>query len=881
MKLSSFFTGRRRKRDEELDEEVRAHLLLAEADRIARGESPEAAAAHARREFGNDVLVRELTRETWGGMWLERLGQDVRYGLRMLVRNPGFAVLAVLCLTLGIGGNVAVYSWIEGILLRPYPGVANQESLFVLAGTAPGESRFVTVSWPDFMDFRNRCSLFDAFIAEKITGTTLSVGDRAERVTGSIVSANYFDALGVRPLLGRGFEHAEEIGRNAHPVTVISYQLWTRRFGRDPAIVGKAQIFNGLPHTIIGVAPEGFYGTFVGYPFQFWVPASMQETFDNTAYNLESRGERWIEGFAKLKSGVTRAQAQSEISAVAKRLEAEYPATNGGRGIRLIPIWQSPFNGAGFLMPTLRIAAGVAILVLLIACANVGNLLLVKSFARRHEMTVRIAIGAGRGRILRQLLTEGMVLCVIAGAGGLALAYWMRDAVRFLYPPLGVPMRLTGALDWRVIALCFGVCVVSTILVGLLPAIQAGKVDLSSALKFESGGVIAGSGSPRLRSALVLLQVSLSFLLVVGAGLLLQSMQRIRRSSPGFAADKVLATGLDLLSAGYDKERGAQFQDELIERVRALPGVESAAYSRVRPFSFRTYASAALVVDGYRPRADERPAVEYNEVSPDYFATMGLPLVSGREFARSDDASGVPVAVIDETMAAQYWQGRDPIGRNFLANGRPMRVVGISRTAKYRSLLETAKPFFYVPLRQNPSAVANLFIRTARDAGSLATPLLREIRELDGNLAVGEIITMRAQVERSTAAQRIAVTLLGVFGVLALLLAAVGLYGVMSHAVSQGSRELGLRMALGADAPTLLRLVLSRGFRLTAAGLALGLAAALGLTRLLGYLLYEVSPRDPLAFGSALLVMSIAAFAACLLPAWRAARTDPVRALRG
>jgi macrolide transport system ATP-binding/permease protein len=505
----------------------------------------------------------------------------------------------------------------------------------------------------------------------------------------------------------------------------------------------------------------------------------------------------------------------------------------------------------------------------------------VKSFARRHEMTVRIAIGAGRGRILRQLLTEGLVLCVFAAAGGLALAYWMRDAVRLLYPPLGVPMRLTGTLDWRVIAASVGICVASTVLVGLVPALQAGKVDLSSALKFEAGGVIAGSGSPRLRSTLVLLQVSLSFLLVVGAGLLLESMQRIRRSSPGFAADRILATGLDLRSAGYDREKAAHFQDELIERVRALPSVESAAYSRIRPFSFRTYASAALAVDGYRPGGDEQPTVEYNEVSPSYFATMGIPLVSGREFVRSDDAAGLAVAVIDETMAAHYWPRQDPIGRQFLANGKSARVVGVAKASKYRSLLEAPRPFFYVPLLQSPSIIANLAIRTSRGAASVAPALVREIHELDRNLALGEVITMREQVERSTAAQRIAVTLLGVFGVLALLLAAVGLYGVMSHAVSQGSRELGLRMALGADAPNLLRLILSRGFRLTAGGLALGAAAALASTRLLGYLLYEVSPRDPLAFATAFGVMAMAALAACLLPAWRAARTDPVRALRG
>lgn len=883
MRLSWLPLGRRARREAELDEELRAHLRMAEADRVAAGESPESAAANARRELGNLGLVKEITREAWGGLWLERFLQDARYGLRMLRRNPGSSLLAVSCLALGIGGNAAVYGWIEGTLLRPFPGVANQESLVAVAGTVRGASGFANVSWPDFVDLARRSTLFDAFIAEKITGTTLSVGDRAERIVGSIVSANYFDALGVRPSLGRGFTPDEETGRNAHPVTVISDRLWKGRFRGDPAIVGKTQMFNGMVHTIVGVAPEGFYGTFVGYAFQFWVPASMQEAFDSTGYKLENRGERWIEGYARLKPGVSRAQAQQEISAVAKALEREYPATDRGRGIRLFPLWQAPFNNARVLLPTLRIALGVAIFVLLIACGNVGNLLLVKSIARRHEMTVRLAIGAGRGRLVRQLLTEGMILAAFAGAGGLALAYWMRNGLLLLYPPIGTPMRLAGAIDWRVLGASLGVCLVSTLFVGLVPALQARKIDLSSALKSESGGVVSGSGIgiPRLRSSLVLLQVSLSFLLLVGAGLLLQSMQRIRRASPGFSTDKVLATGIDLLSAGYDRDRARLFQDALMARLQALPGVDSAAYSRIRPFSLRSYSEASIGVDGYQPGPDEQPTVEFNEVSPAYLATLGIPLLAGREFTLADDETAPPVAIVNDAMAARYWRGKDPIGQRLRVNGQWTTVVGVARLAKYRSLLESPGPFFYVSLRQNPSTEVNLAIRTSRGASALAPALVREIHALDPNLALGDLITMRDQVDRSTATQRVAVTLLGAFGVLALLLAAIGLYGVMSHAVSQSSRELGLRMALGASAADLRRLVLSRGFRLTAVGVALGAAAALALTRLLGYLLYGVSPRDPLAFGTAFAVMAIAALMACLLPARRAARTDPVRALRG
>src|SRR5713101_2821744 len=352
-----------------------------------------------------------------GQEWGRSVLQDLRFGFRMLRRSPGFSILAILCLTLGIGANAAVFSWIEGILFRPSPAVIHQERLLALGGTARGEARGTPISWPDFLDLQRSCTLFDAFFVTKIMGTTLSVGDRAEVTTGSIVSANYFDAIGVHPILGRGFEPGENSGRNGHPVTVISYQMWQERLHGDPAIIGKTQILSGLPHTIVGVAPKGFYGTFVGYAFQFWVPASMQTQFDAGVYKLEDRGARWIEGFVRLKPGVTLEQAQAEISAVAKRLETDYPETNRGRGVRLFPLWQTPFNNAGALLPTLGVALAVVSAVLLIACANVGNLLLVRAFARRHEMTIRLAVGAGRGRLVKQLLTEGLILSALAAAG--------------------------------------------------------------------------------------------------------------------------------------------------------------------------------------------------------------------------------------------------------------------------------------------------------------------------------------------------------------------------------------------------------------------------------------------------------------------------------
>jgi macrolide transport system ATP-binding/permease protein len=878
-RLAALF--RRRRLEDELDEELRSHLEMAVELNLRKGMTAEEARREALRSFGGVEQTKENYRDQRGLPVIETALEDLRFGFRMLRRNPGFSALAILCLTLGIGANAAVFSWIEGILFRPYPAVTHQERLLALGGTAPGEARGTPLSWPDFLDFERSCTLFDAFFVTKIMGTTLSIGDRAEVTTGSIVSANYFDAIGVHPILGRGFEPGEDTGRNAHPVTVISYQLWKGRFKGDPQIVGKTQRLSGTLHTIVGVMPEGFYGTFVGWAIEFWVPASMEENFEAGGYKLEDRGARWIEAYVRLKPGVNLRQAQEEISAVAARLESAYPDTNRGRGIRLWPLWQTPFNNAGTLLPTLEIMLVVVVFVLLIACANVGNLLLVRSFARRHEMTVRMAIGAGRGRLVKQLVTEGLVLSAFGAVGGLLVAHWCRHALVLLFPARsGVTMYLPGEIDGRVLALSAGVCLLATLVVGVIPAIQTRKLDLAGALKADSAGVVRGAGRAWVRSGLVLVQVSLSFVLLVGAGLLLESLERIRNSSPGFSTHGVLETAVPLVSAGYDAPRAQSFQDELLERVKALPGVESAAFGRMTPLSYGSFSETPIAVDGYQPPPEEQPIVQYNEVGPDYFATMGIPLVSGREFTRADDEKAALVAVVNETMAAQYWRGRNPISERVQVKGRWMQVVGVAKDSKYESVRETPKPFFYVPLRQNFSRGADLFIRTPLKAETMATALAREVHALDPGLALYEVITLQEQVDRSTSPQMVAVTLVGVLGGLALLLATIGLYGVMSYAVSQSTRELGLRMALGADASNLLRLVISRGLVLTAGGVLLGGVVALALTRLLGNLLYEVSPYDPLAFGSALAVMTMAALAACFLPAWRATRTDPARALR-
>ncbi|HKE32721.1 MAG TPA: ABC transporter permease [Candidatus Angelobacter sp.] len=885
MSLSRFL--RRRKEDADLARELNAHILHEVDENLASGMSPDEARRQACLKLGSTSQVREAV-WNWNTVgFFDSLLRDLRYAFRMIRRAPGFSVLAILCLTLGIGSSAAVLSWMEGIALRPFPAVAHQERLVAVSGTnitdKSGEKGNPDVSWPDWLDFQRSCKLFDAFIADRIMGSSINIGDRAQIMTGSVVSANYFDALGVRPILGRGFQPGEDSGRNAHPVTVISHWLWQQHFHGDPQIIGKTQMLNNVPHTIVGVAPEGFYGTFVGYAFQFWVPASMQEIFVPGGYKLEDRGDPWVEGFARLKPGVTIEQAQQEISAVASRLEKDYLATNRGRGVKLNPLWRTPFNQAGNLFPTLEIALAVVSLVLLIACANVSSLLMVKSLARRHEITVRLALGAGRGRLVKQLLVEGLVLSTIAAVAGLVVGYWCRNALIPLFSNRGggLIINLRGEMDWRVFVWSAGISLLATLLFALFPAFHTGKFDLASSLKSESGSVFGGAGKSRVRAGLVVLQVSLSFILLVGAVLLIQSVRQIRTADPGFSTDNILLTGVGLRSAGYDAQHARIFQDALLDRVQALPGVQSAAWARVAPFSYAGYFSAPITVEGYLPAPNEQPEAMYNQVSPGYFATMAIPLLSGRDFTRFDNETAPPVAIVNEKMVSQYWHGVDPVGKRFQVKGQWTQVVGVARTSKYMTFQESPKPFFYVPLRQNYSIGQSIHIRTSRDAGSIAADVAREVRALDANLAPFEVETMRAHMLRSAlSSQNIAVALLSAFGVLALLLAAIGLYGVMSYSVTQSKRELGLRMALGASVTNVLKLVMSHGLALTAVGILIGAVAALGLTRLIASLLYNVSPANLVAFGSAFLVMIIAGLAACFFPAWRATRIDPVRVLR-
>jgi putative ABC transport system permease protein len=815
----------------------------------------------------------------WFAGYVEQLIRDARVAGRGLARSPLFTLIVVACLAIGIGANAAVYSWMDGVLVHPYPGVAEQSRLVAVAGTVQGSSDVDDMSWPDYDDLRTGArAAFSSFVASKITGATITGGDRADRVVGMLVSTDYFDALGVRLLLGAGFPRSADVADRAHPVVVISYRVWRDRFRGDPAVLGRTLAFNGVAHTIVGVTPREFLGTFVGYAMQFWVPLSQQAVFNAAGYRLPDRGARWVEGFARLAPGVSLERAQTVVSAIGSRLSQDHPDVDRGRGVRLFALWDSPFDNAKELRPMLRVMSVVGALVLLIVCANAANLLFVRSLTRQHEMTVRLAIGARRATLVRQILIEGVTLAALGTVVGLGLAYVSRNVLGLFFAPRGGAMLVfAGSFDWRVVAVTVGVGALSTLLFALAPALQASSVDLAAALKCDSRLSTGGKGRGRVRYALVALQVCSSYVLLVVTGLLLLSLARERSERPGFATDGVVTTTVNLFGSGYDSARARRFYDELLPRVRDLPGVAAVALSHNTPFATRPYDNGAIAVDGYTPGRDERPTADYDAVTPGYFAALSIPVLAGREFTAADADTTRAVVIVSTSFASKFWPHDNALGRRVQLNGRWMDVVGIVKDIKHRTLLKPATPVLYVALSQNVPTAASLFVRTRTE---VASGIVSQIHALDPNVSPYEILPLREQVARSTAPQQTAAALVGLFACVALFLAAIGLYGVIAYVVSQSARELSLRLAIGASPVAVIRMVVGRGLRFALVGSLAGTVIALTTTRLLGDLLFRVNPRDPAAIAGAFAVMIAVAAIASLAPAWRAGRSDPAAALR-
>lgn len=817
---------------------------------------------------------------------MDSLIRDLRYGARFLIRAPGFALAAIVSLGLGIGGNTAIFSLLDALLLTPMP-VAQPERITAIYTSDFSSTRYGASSYPDFQDFRQRAHAVTDVTAYRLTPLSMNAGGEPELSWVEAVSGNYFSLLGIGAVRGRVLVDSDD-RVDAAPAAVISHALWTRRFANDPNVVGRTLQFNGHAFTVVGVAARAYTGGLRGLSVDAWVPMLPSQVLAPSGREtwMEQRGSRGLFLLGRLRPGVAVAQAQAAFDVIGAQLYADHPQQwrtirNVGRAVSVVaerdarvhPDLTGPI--AGF-MALLMVVVG---LVLFTACANVANLLLVRGAARSREIGVRLALGSGRARLIRQLLTENVLLAAAGGAVGVVVARWLMNVLLSFKPPVPVPVALDLRLDTSVLLFTLALSIVTGIFFGLAPAWHASKTDIVSVLKDEAPGRTRRS---RLRSAFVVAQVACSMFLLVGAGLFVRSLLSARSIDAGFDPTDMIVMSVVPELQGYDEARGRDLYQRLLARVAAVPGVRSTTLAKSVPLGIGG-SRRGTAIEGYQPQPGEDTETAYNVVAPRYFETMRISMLRGRSFSEADRAGAPPVVIVNDAFARQYWPNADPIGKRISANGSegPFReVVGVTRTGKYNTLGEEPRPFYYLPLWQEYQGTLTLHVKTSRDPRALVSPVRDAVRAVDATVPLFDIKTMEEQMLVALLPARLAGTLLGAFGLLALLLASVGIYAVMAYSVVQRTHEIGVRRALGAQAGNLLRLVLGEGMRLTVVGFAIGLGAAVALTRFASSLLYGVTPTDPLTFASALAMLSAAALVACAIPAWRAMRVDPVTALR-
>ena len=802
--------------------------------------------------------------------------QDIRYGLRMIAKAPGFTLLATLALALGICANTTIFSFINGLILRPLTGVKDPDRLVAVYTADYSSGLYGGSSYPDYLDFRDQADVFENLAAFDQTVLNATSESDAERLRGFIVTGNYFDVLGVRAQLGRTLQPSDD-----QPLVVISDSLWQRRFSADPTVVGRTLRLNDKLYTIIGVAEPSFRGLRLGSPPEFWLPVTgdIKET---------ARDNRGIQLIGRLKPGVTVAQAQTQLTTIAARLAQAYPDTNVGtldrpnepkpvtvvRESRIGPDAQVAIKRVSLLL------FAVVGLVLLIACANVANLLLARASVRRREIAVRLALGASRGRLIRQLLTESLLLALLGGVAGLLATQW---TVRLLpqFFPANDASGLDLSVDWRVLLFTLGVSLLTGLLFGLAPALQATRLNLLPALKAESAGYGQRRRRIALRDVLVIAQLAMSLVLLVSAGLFVRSLRQALTFDPGFATENLLAASMETRGgARLNKQQSQEFYQQALERAGSLPGVQSVTLSMIVPLSGGGYRRMTTL-EGYQPKPNEDTELNTNTIGLNYFNTMGIPIVAGRDFNAQDREGSPLVVIVNEELARRYYGGNAVGKRLQIGSNVPSReIVGVARTARYRNLREEPLPFIYIPMAQEYQSGMTLLVRTKVDPEELVGALHKEMRALNKDVPLFGVATMSERIGGQLAADRTVAVLLSIFGGGALLLAAIGIYGVMGYAVAQRTHEIGVRIALGAEHRDILRLIVGQGMVLIAIGAGIGLALALAATQVLKSLLFGISATDPLTFASVIVVLVGVALLACYLPARRATKVDPLEALR-
>jgi predicted permease len=872
--------SRKSEMEHELDEELRHHIEQQTEQNVRLGMSQEEARQAALKSFGGVEQAKERSRDSRGVRWIEELWQDLRYGARMLAKNPGFTLIAVITLALGIGANTAIFSVVNGVLLRPLPYKDPQRLVMVFAPKRLDQE--FLISSGGFTVLRNQKQVFEQVAASlpMLDSATITGDGEPEFLGGVTVSANLFTLLGVEAKYGRTFLPEEE-KPGSDRVVVISDRLWQRRFGSDQKIIGRTISLNYEPYTVVGVMPPGFQfpldGMLTGWlprEVDIYIPLAL------TPEQMNNSKPQVLPVIARLKSQVGIEQAQAEMTGVASRLKRQYPDTNRDESIRLAPYHQQM---VGRVRLALLMLLGAVGFVLLIACANVANLLLVRAAGRRKEMAVRAALGAGRRRVIRQLLTENALLAVLSGLLALLLAFWGVGLLRTIIPenlPRADEIGINGGVFGFTLLISLG----AGILFGLIPALQASKVNLSDALK-EGGRSSGWSGHNRLRNLLLVSEVALALALLIGAGLMLRSFIRLMSVDPGLDPRNVLTVDIRLSRNKYSRPQQAAFFQQLLERLRALPGIQAAGVVYPMPLSGME-ENAGFNIEGQPPpAAGEQRTAGPRGVSPGYFKAQGIQLLKGRVFTESDGGDTPPVVVINEAMARRYWPNQDPIGRRISfdrRNGQPVwrEVAGVVKSVRHMALEEEPRPEIYIPFTQYPLAFMTLVARTDGAPLNFVAAVRGQVQAVDKDQPISNVRTMEERLAGAVSQRRYDLILLAIFAGLALSLAAIGIYGVMSYLIAQRTHEIGVRMALGAQTGDVLRLVIGQGMALTLTGVLIGLITAFGLTRLLRNLLFDLSATDPLTFFATALILALVALVACYLPARRAMKVDPIAALR-
>jgi len=883
--------------DGEFQAELESHLAMHTEDGVRAGLSPEEARRQALIRLGGMEQTRQAYRERRTLPWSEALLQDVRFGVRMMARNRGFTVAAIATLAIGIGATATAFTWVDAVLLQPLSGVSEPNRLVTLE-TVTSNGDWVPNSYLDFIDFRDRLTLFDGIAVSHVSAFSVGKEDHAERVWGELVSGNFFSVLGVKAEQGRTFLPSESGDvPGAYPVAVISDRYWRSHYGADPSVVGKTIRINQHELTIVGVAAPEFHGSIPVTSFDVWVPYMEQTVLNGVKeWMLRDRHDRNMLGIARLRPGVTFEQARLELKTLADRMAIANANVSEGMSATLMPLWKSPHGPQGLLVGPLRVLMGVCVLVLLIVCANVANLLLARATVREKEFSARLALGAGRGRIARQVLTESLLLTGCGAVLGFAMTPWMSHALRLLMPP--GPMSSLVSMDTRpnlvVLGFTAGLCVAAALIAGLVPALQVSRLNLSARLNAGGRSGTAGRTRNRLRSTLVASEVALALVALVGAGLFARGFQQTLRLNPGFDPDHVLLNQFYLSTNGYNLAQRKEFCRRLEERMLAAPGVTDVAYSDGVPLGFEPSWWEELKIEGYAPRPNENMNIFRNVVSPGYLPLMHIPLVEGRNFTTQDNEHAPAVMIVNEAFVRRFFAGRNPVGKKIHGWGGWFRVVGVAKDSKYHYLGESTPAYFYVPFRQVFREDMNLafYVRTKGDPDSALSMLRTQARAIDPNVTVFDAAPLKEFIGASLYPQKIAASLMTVLGSIAVLLAAVGLYSVMAYSVAQRTQEIGVRMALGAQPAHVLRMVVRQGLVLTVAGLVAGGALAIALGRTVASVSFTNSgmganarllgngANDPLIYVAAALFLCAVAAIASYLPARRAASVDPMQALR-